>query len=161
MKAVQREDGDGLAQLVIKASHLFDFLWVGHKAGVQLLIASVNIADHQHHELHRSSPWFVLWSCTRNRVAAAKVDTRLSLALQRGLEPGEGLVPLAFDVVEPPSRLVEAGRLDLPDVVAAHAGAAHQAGAREHVQVLPDRPARAARPRREARDRPAGPPSPA
>src|SRR5713101_8273405 len=59
MKAVQREDFDGLAQLLIKAGHLFNFLWVGHKAGVQLLIASVNIGDHQHHELHRSSP-FVL-----------------------------------------------------------------------------------------------------
>src|SRR5260370_26784159 len=153
MKAVEREDGDGLAQLVIKASHLFDFLWVGHKAGVQLLIASVNIGDHQHHELHRSSPWFVLWSCTRSRVAAPKVDTRLSVALQRGLEPAEGLVPLAFDVVEPTSRLVEAGRLDLPDVVAAHAGAAHQAGAREHVQVLRDGLARDARTRGEAGDR--------
>src|SRR5260370_35570701 len=127
MKAVEREDGDGLAQLVIKASHLFDFLWVGHKAGVQLLIASVNIADHQHHELHRSSPWFVLWSCTRNRVAAAKVDTRLSLALQRGLERGEGLVPLAFDVDEPPSRLVETAPPEIPYGVPAHpgAGAAH------------------------------------
>src|SRR5258708_13486788 len=157
MKAVQREDGDGLAQLVIKASHLFDFLWVGHKAGVQLLIASVNIADHQHHELHRSSPWFVLWSCTRNRVAAAKVDTRLSLALQRGLEPAEGLVPLAFDVVEPPSSLVEAGRLDLPDVVAAHAGAAPQAGAPDPLQGLRDGLARDARTPGEARQRPRAP----
>src|SRR5713101_492806 len=78
---------------------------------------------------------------------------RLGLALQRGLEPAEGLVPLAFDVVEPPSRLVEAGRLDLPDVVAAHAGAAHQAGAREHVQVLRDGLARDARTRGEAGDR--------
>src|SRR6266481_8802328 len=57
MKAVQREDFDGLAQLLIKVGHLFNFLWVGHKAGVQLLIASVNIWDHQHHELHRSSPF--------------------------------------------------------------------------------------------------------
>src|ERR1700687_937507 len=54
MKAVQREDFDGLAQLLIEADHLFNFLWVGHKAGVQLLIAPVNIGDHQHHELHRS-----------------------------------------------------------------------------------------------------------
>src|SRR5713226_3803098 len=58
MKAVQREDFDGLAQLLIKAGHLVNFLWVGHKAGVQLLIASVNIGDHQHHELHRSSPFY-------------------------------------------------------------------------------------------------------
>src|SRR5882724_13002843 len=58
MKAVQREDFDGLAQLPIKAGHLFNFLSVGHKAGVQLLIASVNIRDHQHHELHRSSPFY-------------------------------------------------------------------------------------------------------
>src|SRR5262249_42961677 len=60
MKAVQREDFDHLAQPPIKAGHLFNFLWVGHKAGVQLLIASINIGDHQHHELHRSSPWFFI-----------------------------------------------------------------------------------------------------
>src|SRR5438094_3549442 len=61
MKPVQREDFDGLAQLLIKAGHLLNFLWVGHKAGVQLLIASVNIGDHQHHELHGSSPC-LFWS---------------------------------------------------------------------------------------------------
>src|SRR5216683_2621208 len=70
MKAVQREDCDGLAQLLIKAGHLFNFLWVGHKAGADLLIATVNIADHQHHELHGSSPSFVCWSCTLSRLAA-------------------------------------------------------------------------------------------
>src|SRR5713226_10060954 len=58
MKAVQREDFDRLAQLLIEAGHLFNFLWVGHEAGIQLLIASVNIGDHQHHELHRSSPLY-------------------------------------------------------------------------------------------------------
>jgi hypothetical protein len=56
-------------------------------------------------------------------------------------------------VVEPPARLVEAGRLDLPDVVAAHAGAAHQTGAREHVQVLRDGLARDAGAGGEAGDR--------
>src|SRR5467141_3238550 len=76
MKAVQREDVDGLAQLLIEAGHLFNFLWVGHKAGVQLLIAAVNIGDHQHHELHGSSPWFVVWSCTFSRLAAPKFDIR-------------------------------------------------------------------------------------
>src|SRR6266545_7103145 len=75
MKAVQREDFDGLAQFPIIAGHLFNFLWVGHKAGVQLLIASVNIGDHQHHELHRSSPWFLFWPCTLSRLAAPKFDT--------------------------------------------------------------------------------------
>src|SRR5205807_919262 len=75
MKAVQREDFDGLAKLLIKAGHLFNLLWVRHKAGVQLLIASVNIGDHQHHELHRSSPWFLFWSCTPSRLAAPKFDT--------------------------------------------------------------------------------------
>src|SRR5207247_4620029 len=75
MNAVQREDCDGLAQLLIKAGHLFKFLWVGHKAGVQLLIASVNIGDHQHHELHRSSPWCLFWSCTLSRLAAPQFDT--------------------------------------------------------------------------------------
>jgi hypothetical protein len=64
MKAVQREDFDGLAQLFIEAGHLLKLLWVGHKAGVQFLIVSVNIGDHQHHELHRSSPWFLIWSFT-------------------------------------------------------------------------------------------------
>src|SRR4029077_10718199 len=75
MKAVQREDFDGLAQLPIKAGHFFKFLWVGHKAGVQLLIASVNIGDHQHHELHRFSPWFLFWSFTLSSLAAPKFDT--------------------------------------------------------------------------------------
>src|ERR1700739_1184075 len=75
MKAVQREDFDRLAKLLIKAGHPFNFLWVGHKAGVQLLIVSVNIGDHEHHELHRSSPWFVFWSCTLSRLAALRFDT--------------------------------------------------------------------------------------
>src|SRR6185503_20331878 len=64
MKAVQGEDLDGLAQLLIKAGHLLNFLWIGHKAGVQLLIVSVNIGNHQHHELHGFSPWFLFGSCT-------------------------------------------------------------------------------------------------
>src|SRR5262245_30058639 len=75
MKAVQREDFDGLAEFPIKAGHLSKFLWVGHKAGVQLLIAFVYIGDHQHHELHRSSPWFLFWSYTLSRLAAPTFDT--------------------------------------------------------------------------------------
>src|SRR6266545_6510738 len=88
MKAVQREDFDGLAQFPIIAGHLFNFLWVGHKAGVQLLIASVNIGDHQHHELHRSSPWFLFWSCTLSRLAAPQIRHTSK--------------PFFFDLLEPP-----------------------------------------------------------
>src|SRR5512132_2191051 len=76
MEAVQREDCDGLAHLLIKAGHLFNFLWVWQKAAVHLLLAIVDIADHQHHELHGSSPPFVCLSCTLGRVAAPEFDTR-------------------------------------------------------------------------------------
>src|SRR5688500_3711770 len=79
MKAVQREDFDGLAQLLIKSGHLFNFLWVGHKAGVQLLIASVNIGDHQHHEMHGSLSLALFWGAysgpaSFSRLAPANFD---------------------------------------------------------------------------------------
>src|SRR5262249_22452400 len=48
--------------------------------------------------------------------------------LERRLETGEGGVPVGLDLVEPAARLVEAGGVDLPDVVAADAGAVRQAG---------------------------------
>src|SRR5437879_694573 len=100
MKAVQREDCDGLAQLLVKAGHLFKFLWIGHKARVQLLVSSVNVGDHQHHELHRSSPWSVVWPYTLSRLAAPEFDTHpnyvfrasgaavLSSAAHASSEPG-------------------------------------------------------------------------
>src|SRR5260370_3347433 len=107
MKAVQREDFDGLAQLLIKAGHLFNFLWVGHKAGVQLLIASVNIWDHQHHDLPRFSPFsfcpapLVVWrlphsthiqlrSTSALLVVAAPPDARLFVVryINRGYPKG-------------------------------------------------------------------------
>src|SRR4029079_12000133 len=65
---------------LIKTAHLFKFLGVGRKAGVQLLIASVNIGDHQHHELHRSGPLFVFLGGSRfgptpvSRLEAPKFD---------------------------------------------------------------------------------------
>src|ERR1700730_5172755 len=96
MKAVQREDFDDLAQLLIKAGHLFNFLRVGHKAGVQLLIAFVNIGDHQHHELHRSSPWFLFWSCTLSRLAAPKFDTHPNYCFRA---PGAAVLNTAAPVL--------------------------------------------------------------
>jgi hypothetical protein len=59
MKAVQRQDLDGFAQLFIEAAHRLHFLGVGHKAGGHLVV-SVNTGDHQHHELHGSAPGFFL-----------------------------------------------------------------------------------------------------
>src|SRR5207244_10256031 len=34
-----------------------------------------NVGDHQHHELHRSSPWSLVWPYNLSRLAAPEFDT--------------------------------------------------------------------------------------
>jgi cation transport ATPase len=62
-----------------------------------------------------------------------------SRPFDEGLEPVEGVVPLARDPVEVLARVGEPGRLELPDALATAAIVPHQAGPREDRQVLRDR----------------------
>src|SRR5580765_4314465 len=50
---------------------------------VHLLLAIVDIGNHQHHELHGSSPPFVCLSCTLGRVAAPEFDTHPNYVCSR------------------------------------------------------------------------------
>ena len=51
---------DGLEALLELAAVL-GAVWIRHKAGLQLLIASVNIGNHQHHELHSCTSLVFIW----------------------------------------------------------------------------------------------------
>ena len=61
------------------------------------------------------------------------------LVLDEVLQAVQGVVPLPRDPVEILARVGEPLRLQLPNVLAPAAVAAHQAGFGEHVQVLLDR----------------------
>ena len=77
---------------------------------------------------------------------------RAALAFDECLEPIERVVPLGRDEIEATAHLIEAARLELPDVFAPVASTSHQTGIGQDVKMLRDCLPRDVEARGELRD---------